>query len=151
MNCFCIDIACLALLHANRQRYLRLNRHQRLRVGTQDLVVEIGVLGGFDGDDQRVADLLGAGGSTAGFARVVVDVEHRILETAATHVLRAVQDRFPFAHVGAPLFLGRVLLHVEEALGIGVGLAVPDLLVAGTEYDFQAGTRVRSCVLRIGR
>ena len=105
----------------------------------------------FDGDDQRVADLFGAGGAVAGFARVVVDVEDRVLEGAAAHVLRTVQDCFPFAHVGASFFLGRVFLHVEEALGVGVGLAILDLLVAGAEYDLQARARVRSGILRIRR
>ena len=109
------------------------------------------MLRGFDGDDQRIPDLLGAGGSTACFTCVVVDIKDRIFEGAAAHILRAVQDCFPLAHVGAPFFFRRILLHIEEAFGIGVGLTVLDFLVAGTEYDLQARTRVRGCVLRIGR
>ena len=109
------------------------------------------MLWGLDGDDQCVADLLGTVGLMASFTRVVVDVEDRVIEGAAAHVLRAVQHRFPFAHVRAPLFLGGVFLHVEEALGVGVGLAVLNLFVAGAENDFQACARVRGGVLRIGR
>ncbi len=101
------------------------------------------MLGSFYSDDQCITDLLGTGGSTASFARIVMYVEHRILEAAATHVFCAVQNCFPFTTVRTPFFLGRVFLHVEEALGVGVSLTFFDLLVARTEYYFEAGTRTR--------
>src|SRR5262249_12207924 len=98
------------------------HRRQRFEGGpipANDPVIQVCGLGGVDGNNQGIRNVVRRASLAAPLAGVVVDVKTRVVQRPAVEIAAAMQSRFPLVSVGAKLRLPSVeARRVEEWPGV---------------------------------